>query len=135
MKQFLLILSLPLAFTALEPRANAGNPNSASTKATASPSPAGPAGEMQYARDMAHRVHDEIALYGSNRRIRSQIKKVDDEILQVNREISTHKFDRNQIHAEVARIDDELHTIDLELRDLSVHEPMSLTGGKNSLVR
>jgi hypothetical protein len=130
MKSALLNLALLFACSALATTANAGSP-----KSTPSPTPAGTAGEFQYARDMAHRVHDEIALYGSNQRIRSQIKKVDVEILQVNKEISTHNYDRNQVHAEVVRIDDELHTIDLELRDLSIHEPMSLTGGKNSLPR
>lgn len=134
MKRILLILALPLAFSALAATANAGYSGSGSGKSAPSPSPAGIDGEMQYARDMARRVHDEIAVYGSNRRIRSQIKKVDDEILRLNREISTHKFDRNQIHAEIARIDDDLLSIDLELRDLSVHEPMSLTGGKASLL-
>jgi hypothetical protein len=135
MKQILLILAFPLAFSALAATADARDQKGSSAKSTPTPSPSGLEGEMQYAREMARRVHDEITLYGSNRRIRSQIKKVDDAILQVNREISTHKYDRTQVHAEVARIDDELHSIDLELRDLSVHEPMTLTGGKASLLR
>jgi len=131
MKRVLFILALPLVFSTLAATASARDPDS-SAKYTPTPGPKSSEGETQYARDMAHRVHDEIALYGSNRQIRSQIKKVDDEILHVNKELSTHKYDRNQVHAEVARIDDELHTIDLELRDLSVHQPMSLTGGKKS---
>jgi hypothetical protein len=133
MKRLFLLLALPLTFSLLAPRANGRDPKNGS-KATPSPTPVGTQGEMQYARDMAKQVHDEIALYGSNRLIRSQIKKVNDEILQVNREIATHKYDRDKIHAEVARIDDELHTIDLELRDLSVHEPATLSGGKASLL-
>jgi len=132
MKRILLILALPLAFAALASNANARDPGA---KTSPSPTPATAQGEMQYARDLAHRVHDEITLYGSNRLIRSQIKKVDDEILQVNREIASHNVDRVQLHTEVVRINDELHTIDLELRDLGVHEPMTLTGGKNSLLR
>ena len=129
MKRILLSLAFPLALSTLVAAANAR-----SAKSTPSPTPVGLDGEFQYARDMARHVHDEITLYGSDRRIRSQIKKVDDEILHVNQEISTRKYDRNQVHAEVARIDDELHSIDYELRDLSVHEPATLTGGKASLV-
>jgi uncharacterized sporulation protein YeaH/YhbH (DUF444 family) len=134
MKRTLLILTLPLAFSALAIEANAVDQKNSSAKATPSAGLTGLDGEFQYARDMARHVHDEIALYGSNRSIRSQIKKIDDEIFQVNHQIATRKYDRNQIHAEVARIDDQLHSIDYELRDLSVHQPMSLTGGKASLV-
>jgi len=135
MKRILLILAFPLALSSLAANATAGYPSGSSAKSSPSPSPAGAEGAFQYARDMARRVHDDIALYGSNRRIRSQIKKVDDEILHVNQEISTRNYDRNQVRAEVARIDDELHSIDLELHDLRIHEPMSLTGGKASFPR
>jgi len=135
MKRFFLILALPLAISTLTGKASARDQKNSSAKATPSPSPSSAEGEMQYARDMTKRLHDEIALYGSNRSIRSQIKKVDEEILQVNKEISAHTADKNQIHAQVARIDDALHSIDLELRDLSVHEPTTLSGGKASLVR
>ena len=137
MRRSLLLLALLTGLSVLSVLATDANGNRGNTsvKTVASPTPAGAEGEFQYAREMARRLHDELALYGSNQRIRSQVKKVDDEILHVNKEINTHKYDRNQVHAEVARIDDELHTIDLELRDLSVHEPMSLTGGKKSLPR
>lgn len=134
MKRILLILTLPLAFSALATKANALDQKNSSGKTKPYPGLEGLEGEFQYARDMARHVHDEITLYGSNRRIRSQIKKIDDEIFQVNRAISTRNYDRNQLRTEVARIDDELHSIDYELRDLSVHQPMSLTGGKASLV-
>jgi septal ring factor EnvC (AmiA/AmiB activator) len=123
MKRILLILTLPLAFSALATKANALDQKNSSGKTKPYPGLEGLEGEFQYARDMARHV-----------RIRSQIKKIDDEIFQVNRAISTRKYDRNQLRTEVARIDDELHSIDYELRDLSVHQPMSLTGGKASLV-
>jgi hypothetical protein len=133
MKRLLLFLTLPLSLLALPLNTSARDQDSAPAKST--PSPRDPKGEFQYARDMAKQVHEQMAHYGSTRQIRDQVKKVDQEILQVNESIRTHKGDWNQIHALVARIDDELHSIDLEIRDLSIHEPTKLSGGRASLAR
>jgi hypothetical protein len=134
MKRLLFLLALPLALSALSLNANARDQDSASAKSTP-PNSRDPKGEFQYARDMAQRVHDQMAQYGTNRHIRDQVRKVDAEILQINEAIRSRKFDWNQIHATVARIDDELHSVDLEIRDLSIHEPTKLSGGKASLAR
>jgi len=84
--------------------------------------------EVKYALDMAHRVQHEANAYGSNLRLREEMKHVDAEIFHVNDEFAAHNYDPGHIHAEVVRIDDELHQMDMQLRDLEAHDPGSLNG-------
>jgi len=84
--------------------------------------------EVKYALDMAHRVQHEANAYGSNLQIREEMKRVDAEIFHVNGEFAARNYDPKHIHDEVIRIDDELHQMDMQLRDLEAHNPGSLNG-------
>jgi hypothetical protein len=127
----LILLALPLAISVLAAGAY-GRDAANSTASSRAPRNIG--AELQYERGMAKHIHEELNLYGSNRRVREQIRQVDTRIFRVNDELKSHNYDPNRLHAQAARIDDTLHTIDYELRDLIAHEPATLTGGRDSLV-
>jgi len=136
MKRSLVLLAIPLFLSVVAANANARSAGSSASDATpAKASQPSLGGEVQYARTMAHRVHEELSLYGSDRHIRQEVKQIDADVLRVNKEFSTRSYDPDHIRAEIARIDDEFHRLDYELRDMMAHEPDRLTGGSMPRVR